>query len=283
METRATRTPRNALTIDVEDWRQLAYRHATGKYMPPSQHVVAEVQAILFALERNSITATFFVLAEVARRFPAMIAEISAAGHEIGCHGWAHEPVHRQTPDVFRDETLRARDVLEDIIGQPVRGYRAAYFSISTRCAWAWEILKEAGFLYDSSTVANELQVAEVSRVAVQDLVEVPVTTVRWASTRIPIGGGYLHMLPYRVVADAIRAVNMISGCAIVYFHPYDWPTRPLRLPGCSFWNRSVTTMRFPHALGRRKAQETVERLLRDFTFGSILSLYGESAPDASD
>jgi polysaccharide deacetylase family protein (PEP-CTERM system associated) len=242
--------------------------------------LIDEVYAILSSLEKHSVEATFFVLAEVARRFPSLIAEIGAAGHEIACHGWSHDPVDRQTPKLFREETLRARDVLEDIAGQPVRGYRAAYFSIGPRCAWAWEVLEQAGFLYDSSTVRTGPFHAQPAAgpACARSLIRIPVTGVRWASCRIPLGGGYLHLLPYRTIAAAVRSQNEGSGCAILYFHPYDWPTRPLRLPAtCSLLNGGLARIRFPHALGRRRARATVERLLREFPFGSIIDLCGDS------
>src|SRR5690606_35897019 len=95
--------------------------------------------------------ATFFVLGWVAERSPALVRRIAAAGHEVASHGWSHELIYRQTREVFREETLRSKQLLEDLLGISVRGYRAASFSITPRSLWALDVLIELGFEYDSS------------------------------------------------------------------------------------------------------------------------------------
>ncbi len=99
---------------------------------------------------KNGVRATFFVLGWVAKRSPELIKRIHAAGHEVACHGLTHELVYRQTPEVFRQETRESKAMLEDLIGQPVLGYRAASYSITARSLWAIDILCELGFRYDS-------------------------------------------------------------------------------------------------------------------------------------
>src|SRR5262245_13748466 len=145
---------RNALTIDVEDYYHVTgfechiRREDWGDY--PSR-VVPNTQRILNLLERHQIKASFFVLGWVADRFPALVREIDAAGHEIGSHSYWHRLVYHLTPNEFRDDLRRSRDLLQETIGKPVTAYRTPSFSITRHCLWAFDILIEEGFTSDSS------------------------------------------------------------------------------------------------------------------------------------
>src|SRR5207237_2101064 len=114
---------------------------------------VPATHTILAALERASTRATFFVLGWVADKHPDLVRAIRAAGHEVGCHGYWHRLIYRQTPDEFREDLCRARDALQDILGERVTAYRAPSFSITRHSLWALDILVEEGFTIDSSIV----------------------------------------------------------------------------------------------------------------------------------
>jgi polysaccharide deacetylase family protein (PEP-CTERM system associated) len=145
---------RNALTVDVEDYFHVSAfsesidRSDWGKH---TLRVERNTHQLLDLFDGHDIKATFFVLGWVADRVAGLISEIASRGHEVACHGYSHQLVYRQTPDVFREETLRSKGMLEDIIQSPVRGYRAASYSITNKSLWALDILAEAGFEYDSS------------------------------------------------------------------------------------------------------------------------------------
>src|SRR6202012_988447 len=96
-------------------------------------------------------TATFFILGWVAERYPTLVRRMAEAGHEIACHSNAHQQVFRLTPDQFRDDSLRAKDLLEQASGVAVEGYRAPSFSIVRESMWGLEVLAKLGFRYDSS------------------------------------------------------------------------------------------------------------------------------------
>jgi polysaccharide deacetylase family protein (PEP-CTERM system associated) len=95
--------------------------------------------------------ATFFILGWIAERYPNLIRRIKGHGHEIACHGYAHKVIYNQTKEEFRSDIRKAKAVLEDITGDEVIGYRAPSYSITNKSPWAFEILKEEGFKYDSS------------------------------------------------------------------------------------------------------------------------------------
>src|SRR5437868_6249510 len=113
--------------------------------------VEKSVDLLLGLLARSGARGTFFTLGEIAATHPSVVRTIAAMGHEVACHGDRHESVHRLTPAEFRDDIRRAKHRLEDLAGTPVIGYRAPNFSIGPAQTWAYSILMEEGFRYDSS------------------------------------------------------------------------------------------------------------------------------------
>src|SRR5262245_58393283 len=161
---------------------------------------------LLALFDEHQTRSTFFVLGWVTERYPELIRELHRRGHEVACHGLTHELVYKQTPEVFRDETLRSKAMLEDLTGTAVLGYRAASYSITRASWWALDILTDLGFVYDSSIfpVYHDLYgVPDAPREphkvgAARRLLEVPLTTVPFAGQRLPCaGGGYFRLLPY--------------------------------------------------------------------------------------
>jgi len=144
----------NALTIDVEDYFQVASlaRWAPGNTWDDFPlRVEQNTQRIIELFEQHNVKATFFVLGWVADRCPQLVNAIVNAGHELGSHGYSHQLIYNQTQEVFREETIRSKKLLEDISGVEVKGYRAASYSITHKSLWALDIIAEAGFQYDSS------------------------------------------------------------------------------------------------------------------------------------
>src|SRR5690625_4091131 len=139
----------HAMTVDVEEYYHLS---ALAPAIPrqdwslSASRVEHSTQRLLELFARHDLRATFFVLGWVADRYPALGRDIAAQGHEVAPHGYSHQLVYRQTPEVFRQETERPRKLLEDLVQQPVVGYRAASYSITRASLWALDILAELGF-----------------------------------------------------------------------------------------------------------------------------------------
>ncbi len=114
---------------------------------------------ILALLEREHIGATFFVPGHTLATFPESVAAIAAAGHELGCHGWAHEDLAQLGTDAERDVLTRSRDAIAEAAGQAPRGFRAPYWSLSSRTL---EWVEELGFVYDSSLMADDVHLYRV-------------------------------------------------------------------------------------------------------------------------
>jgi polysaccharide deacetylase family protein (PEP-CTERM system associated) len=113
--------------------------------------VVANTQRVLDLFDNHGAKGTFFIVGWVAEKFPHLVRDIQSRGHELACHSYWHRTIYSLSPDEFRLDTLRAKQVIEDAAGVAVNGYRAPSWSITKSCLWALDILAEEGFTYDSS------------------------------------------------------------------------------------------------------------------------------------
>jgi polysaccharide deacetylase family protein (PEP-CTERM system associated) len=274
----------NALTFDIEDWHQLVEWKLNGTLPACSRNVLAQTDDILEVLAERGVRATFFVLGLVVEAHPQLVRAIAAAGHEIGSHGWSHQLIYRQTRRAFAEETRRSKAALEDVLGRPVYGYRAAEFSITAASRWALDVLAESGFTYDSSifpirgrrygipgTPLAPHRIATASG----DLLEVPLTAIERGSRRWPVGGGgYFRLMPYCLTRRAIEEVNASGRSAIVYFHPYEFSASPL-VPRLTSPASYVSGARYVvlHNVNRRTNRRRFLRLLGDFRFVTIADL----------
>lgn len=277
----------NALTIDVEDWRQLLHWKMTGEVISPSPAVVNETNSLLGVLSTYNVYATFFVLGNVAETFPELVRRIDDAGHEIASHGLSHSLIYRQSPEQFREETRQARELLECIICKPVRGYRAAEFSITEQSWWALDILAEEGFVYDSSIypMAGKrygvpdfpLEPHLIRTTQDKTILEFPLTAIERWGRRWPLaGGGYFRLLPYWLTQAAIREVNQQDRPAVVYLHPYEFADSRLHVPLSRPSPKAfLVLLRHStiHNFARQNIRNRFTKLLHDFRFAPVREL----------
>ena len=270
---------RNALTIDVEDWFQVA---AFFPYIDRStwesreSRVVRNTERLLALLGERGIQATFFVLGWVAEREPALIRRIAAAGHEVACHGYSHELVYRQTPEVFRAETTRAKHHLEDLLGSSVDGYRASTYSITRQSLWALDILLELGFRYDSSLfpvrhpqygIPGAPRFPEyVTTPEGGRILEFPLSTARLGALQLPVaGGGYFRLLPYAYTRAGLRSINERERQPFIfYLHPWEIDPLQPRVPDAGF------SARLRHYTNLDRCEARLVRLFTDFEFTTV-------------
>jgi polysaccharide deacetylase family protein (PEP-CTERM system associated) len=281
----------NALTIDVEE-----YFHPTEvqKTIGPDSwqnlpsRVGDQVLRILDLLDSKKTKATFFMLGWVAEHHPEVPRSILAAGHEIGCHSYAHELVSRLTPEQFRADTRQAIAAIQDACGVTPTSYRAPSYSITSATLWALEILVELGFIQDSSIypiahdrygIPGYTRHAHIIATPSGPIQEVPIATAKLARGRLsPVGGGaYLRLLPYRYTAAGIRRLNLVeSQSACIYFHPWEIDTEQPRLA-----NGIISRIRT--YTGLRGMYRKVSRLLTDFQFSTMHTTYHfQPLPSAS-
>jgi len=269
---------KNAFTVDVEDYFQV---EGFARVVDRSSwdgfrtRVGGSTATLLEMLARRNIRATFFVLGWVARKHPEIVREIAAAGHEVASHGMSHRLIYTQTPAEFQRETRDAKALLEDLSRRPVLGYRAATYSITRRSLWALDILCEEGFLYDSSIFPMrhdrygipdaEPEPHILTTPSGAQLVEFPISVLRCAGARIPVGGGgYFRLFPYQFTRWALRRLNRQRQEFVFYIHPWEVDPEQPRIRAASALSR------FRHYLNLDRCALRLGRLLDDFKFDTM-------------
>ena len=265
----------NALTVDVEDYFQvsaLAPHIERHSWDARECRVERNIGRLLALFEARGARATFFTLGWIARRYPALVREIVAQGHELASHGSSHLRASEQSRAEFHRDIDDARKLLEDIGGVAVRGYRAPSFSIGRNNLWAFESLAEAGYHYSSSVYPvrhDHYGMPDSPRFAYRTasgVLELPITTTRLLSRNWPAGGGgFFRLLPYQASRWAIARVNRIDRQpAIFYFHPWEIDPHQPRIAGVS------AKTRFRHYLNLDRTESRLDRLLSDFRWDRI-------------
>lgn len=277
----------NALTIDVEDWHQLAHQKLLGRTVAASARVLVNTNRILDLLDAHSARATFFVLGIVAEQFPELVQRIACEGHEVATHGFNHQRITRLQPGAFQEDLQRSIQVLEAIIQKPVWGHRAAEFSLNGSSQWALEMMAAAGLRYDSSIfpirhprygIPGAPRHPYLIETSAGPLVEFPLATLQCLGQNLPVaGGGYLRFLPFSLIRRGIQALNRQGHTAVIYLHPYELDDAwlDLQVPGLSpgrwfhlrarawkrNWNRG------------RPVERKLVALLRAFSFAPLREL----------
>jgi polysaccharide deacetylase family protein (PEP-CTERM system associated) len=267
---------RHHFTIDVEEYfqvaafeRQVSHEH----WRLWESRVRQQMDVLLELLARHDARATCFVVGWLAERQPDLVRAIARAGHEIASHGWEHAKVTRLTPVQFRQSIRRSKQILEDIVGAPVVGYRAPNFSILRGGEWALDMLLEEGYRYDSSLFPVRRpgygyaggcpEPHSITRPAGR-LVEIPPTTLRMAGMCLPAAGGaYFRLFPYRLVSAALRQCERRDVPGVFYIHP--WEIDPEQPRIAVSW---LTAAR--HYGGLHRTLPRLERLLTEFQFAPI-------------
>jgi polysaccharide deacetylase family protein (PEP-CTERM system associated) len=238
--------PPALLSVDVEDYFQVeafADRVDRGRWGEYPSRVEANTRVVLDLFDECGVKGTFFTLGWVAERFPALAREIAGRGHEVACHSYWHRLIYKLSRDEFRDDTRRAKAVIEDAAGVAIYGYRAPNFSVVKKSLWALDVLAELGFRYDSSIFPIRHDVygmPEAPRVpfrmdtAAGALAEFPMTTFRWmVPQNLPIGGGgYLRIFPFWMTRFGVRKACENGVPLITYVHPWEVDPAQPRLHG---------------------------------------------------
>ena len=263
--------PAHAFTVDLEEWFH-GIELAEDAW-PKESRLRVGLDRLLTLLDAHGVKATFFTLGTVAEQFPAVVAELASAGHEIGCHGHLHRFVYKQTPEEFRTDLRRARDSVADAAGAQPVGYRAPFFSIRKDSLWALEILAEEGFVYDSSVfpVHNYRYGIPGAPCDPHDvetptgtLREIPLTPAKILGQNLPFSGGaYLRILPWWVQRLTWGAADRAGRRVMAYIHPWELdPDHPvIDLP------RRVAATHYAR-LGL--TQRRLNRLLSTYRFGRL-------------
>lgn len=276
---------RHALTVDVEDYFQVsafAENIDRKNWQALPSRVVSSTKLLLSLFEERGCKATFFVLGWVAKYYPELVREIHARGHEVASHGMSHQLIYQQSPEVFKQETLDSKKLLEDIIGEQVKGYRAASYSITPQSVWALETLIEAGYEYDSSIfpvrhdrygmVGAPLNIHRAVVGSHDSLIEFPLTSANVLGHRLPAaGGGYFRLYPFWLTQCLLkRSVKELDQPFVFYLHPWEVDPNQPRVEGASLLSR------FRHYNNLDKCLPRLDKLLGKFEFGTMADVIAQ-------
>ncbi len=271
----------NALTVDVEDFFHVEALASTiprrdWDTIPP--RVEQNVARILEIFAHFNVHATFYILGWVAQRFPHLVRDIAAAGHEIASHGLSHQRISILTPAQFRSDVRTARDLLADQAQRPIAVYRAPSFSIVSQTLWSLDILAEESFRIDSSIFPVHHDFYGIPGAerfphwretpSGNSIFEFPPSTIHLFGNNWGIaGGGYLRLLPYVWTHWSLKQINEGDRQpAMVYFHPWEID------PGQPRYAAPFRS-RLRHYTNLSGMESKIHRLLADFQFDTVSSV----------
>jgi len=272
----------NALSVDVEEYFQVSNFDRVldrSEWEALPSRVVASTGHLLDLFDEAGVHATFFSLGWVAERQPGLLREIRDRGHELGCHGYGHELVYELGPARFREDLRRAVRAIEDAVGAPVRGYRAASYSVTRDSLWALDILAEEGFTFDSSIfpvrhprygipgfrrLPARLRLPSGARID-----EFPLTTLPVGPVNLPLAGGaYLRFLPANCFRFGLRRLVARGEPVVLYLHPWEVdPEQPRLAAGLR--------VRINHYFNLRRTLPRLRRLLASHRFAPVGEVLG--------
>jgi peptidoglycan/xylan/chitin deacetylase (PgdA/CDA1 family) len=132
---------------------------------------------ILDLLDRRQVPATFFIPAMGTMLHPEIVPSIMARHrHEIGVHGWIHE-FWPGIGDAAKEERLlkQSIDYLTKASGKRPVGVRAPSSGFSPH---TFDLIRKAGFLYDSSLLSADEPYEIVSNGQPSGVIELPISEV---------------------------------------------------------------------------------------------------------
>jgi polysaccharide deacetylase family protein (PEP-CTERM system associated) len=267
----------DAFCVDLEEWFHVC--GVANPYSDPStwdgapKHVIADTRTLLRLLEQTGTKATFLTLGWIAERYPDLVREVASAGHEIGCHGHHHRLLFEMTPESFEEDLVGALTVLRQTSGQEVAVFRAPGFSLRRDCFWAYPILAKHGIRADVSIVPATRDHGGIPgfnrdpvdlRTGAGRIRLFPVSVLRVAGRTVPFsGGGYLRLLPVRLVEHGFAQNHREGRPCMLYVHPREInPAQPrMPLP----WLK-----RFKYYVGLHRTEAKLAHLLRRYRFGTV-------------
>jgi len=270
----------NALSIDIEGFVESNVQsfHIPNKHinqLEENREIEQNTNAILEILDEVDVKATFFFVGRLTHDIPGLIKKVAQAGHEIACHNYLHLRIFDIAKNEFKENLTAAKKNLEDVSGQPVYGFRAPDFSITDKSLWALDVLKEVGFVYDSSIYPYGLH--DVYGIKNADpsvhrlpngLIEFPLSTIELLGKRIPFGGGgYFRLYPLLLTKIFLSRLNAAGRPCIFYIHPYEvGPVIP-KITELSLYRK------FRHYYHCKNGDKRLKKILQTFIFSPIIEV----------
>ncbi len=259
------------LTFDIEDWFHTfdkAYNKYIDKWESLPSDLERNVDRICHFLDERRIKATFFWLGWEATKHPHLVREISDLEHEIGLHSYYHIRLNELDRKSFKENTFKAKNILEEITGQKITVYRAPGMSINEKTLWAFEILAELGIDHDSSLVTNQ----SIGNKRIPDnpvlidyqdfsIREFPITSVPFFGKPFNYAGsGFFRITPYWYLHNKTTD----NKYTMSYFHPRDFDIDVHKAI------KNSPFLKLKYRLGAKGAYHKLERLSKNINWISI-------------
>lgn len=262
----------NVLTFDIEDWYNCDFITPDFNWDKYEVRIYEGIEKILAELDARNLKGTFFCLGWIAEKHPDVIRKIFNQGHHLGCHSYQHELSYKFDREGFKQDTEKSKKLIEDITGQVVNAFRAPGFSIKKNNLWAFEVISELGFEYDSSILpANhdyggfpEFGESKPALIKLEDgkeIKEFPINThTIFGKQLVFSGGGFFRLFPYQIIKHWGKQTDYM----MTYFHTRDFdPNQPMI--------KSLPLMRkFKSYVGLSSSFAKFQKLLNDFDFVDI-------------
>jgi polysaccharide deacetylase family protein (PEP-CTERM system associated) len=235
---------RNIISIDVEDWFHILDSPAVPhieQWDALESRVANNLERLLDLLDRTQVKATLFWLGWVAQRHPKLLRKCISAGHEIASHGYGHVLAYEVGPKAYMEDISLAKTILEETTGVAVNGFRAPGFGITNKAVWAFDVIREAGYRYDSSIfpaarghggLLGSRLGPHIIDTSCGPLYEIPQSMLTFMGKRFSLfGGGYLRLAPLWMIRRGVRALAANGQPLLIYIHPREIDPDHPRLP----------------------------------------------------
>ncbi len=262
----------NILTVDVEDWKS-AISGIYGKILPSSENVYKNTIELLLILNDYNSKATFFILGEVAEKFPSLLKEVIKSGNEIGCHSYYHLELNKIPLNELKENLKKAKDLIEQIIGRKIIGFRAPNFSLMKCKPDVFDLLLDLGFKYDSSLFPYKkynsfkmpLEPFFYKTPQGRKILEVPLSVFSFFGLKIPcLGGAFLRNYPFFLSKYFFNKILIEGRRVVFYLHPHEFEN-------INSVNLKLNFLRkYFEKKGRKKIKNYLTYFLNKYKFNSI-------------
>ena len=272
------------MSIDWEDFGQMFGKYKFGDITEPIKGTIErQTKIILDLFDENNTKATFFILGVLAKYRPEIVKEIAARGHEIALHGQNHEAMFTLTPEQAYEDVSTSQKIVTDIIGSPVYGYRAPFFSLIKDNLYLLEILADLNLIYDSSIFPMLLPRYGIKNFPTEDalytlandkqIVELPMTTAFFLNKQLPVsGGGYMRLMPETLIKKVFKNIDAKNKDSMIYMHPYEFDSQSIDVSsnypdGSDYSKLKVAALNFRWNIFRPTITNKLRSLLKQNQF----------------
>lgn len=277
----------NAFTIDIENWFNMLDvpgGPTRDQWDDFEDRDTEYTLKMLDVVEKHGVKCTCFMLGWTIEHRPGLLEEVVRRGHEIACHGYGHRLLYEMTPEEFREDLERCKAAIHRVAGVLPRGYRVPGFSLTEKTPWAFRVLADAGFDYDSSLFPGARGHGGIPAaprlphyINLPDgrfLREFPISVTHVLGQRVAyVGGGYLRLFPYPLIRRWLRQANERGEHAILYIHPHDADVDQPRLP-------MPLKRRFKCYCNLHTTLDKLDRLLGDFEWSTAIDVIDRILPE---